>query len=162
MNWEAFAAAAPELASVGDKRFEATGLCLMGTLRRDGFPRISPVEPYLVEGELLLGMMHRSLKALDLLRDPRLTIMTAQCDREAAGGDLKLYGRAVDVGDADMRIAYGDATEARIDWRPDEPFHLFSVDVESAGYITFGDNPVAIRWSAGDTVGRIRHPDAGS
>jgi hypothetical protein len=39
---------------------------------------------------------------------------------------------------------------------------LFSVDVESAGYITFGDIPVAVRWSAGDTVSRIRHPDAGS
>jgi hypothetical protein len=49
----------------------------MGTLRRDGFPRMSRWSPTSFEGERR-GMTHRALKALDLLRDPRLTIVTAQ------------------------------------------------------------------------------------
>jgi hypothetical protein len=57
MNWGEFSRAAPELAALGEERFERTGLSLVGTITRDGHPRISPVEPYIVDGELLLGMM---------------------------------------------------------------------------------------------------------
>ena len=35
---------------VGEERFEATGLVLVGTLRKNGWPRISPVEPFLPMG----------------------------------------------------------------------------------------------------------------
>jgi hypothetical protein len=159
VNWQGFATEAPELASLGEERFDETGLCLVGTLRRDGSPRISPVEPYIVDGELLLGMMWRSQKALDLVRDPRVVVHSTQCDREATGGDFKLYGRALDAPDPKTRARYGDATEARIDWRPDEPFHLFLVYIESAGFISFGEKRVAMRWRRGEGLTRIKHPD---
>ena len=46
-------------------------------------------------------------------------------------GDLKLYGRMIDVQEPALRSAYRAAIKARIDWEPDEPeFHLFSLDVE--------------------------------
>jgi hypothetical protein len=35
VHWSEFAAEAPELARLGAARFDATGLCLVGTLRRD-------------------------------------------------------------------------------------------------------------------------------
>src|SRR5919198_4629825 len=124
MRWEEFAAAAPELAELGRERLVRTNLCLVGTLRRDGSPRISPVEPYIVDGELLLGMMWQSRKALDLLRDPRVVVHSVVSDRDGTEGDFKLYGQAVDVQDPARREAYADATEARIDWRPEEPYHL--------------------------------------
>ena len=50
MTWEEFKNAAPELAALGEERFEATGLVLVGTLRKNGWPRISPVEPFLPMG----------------------------------------------------------------------------------------------------------------
>jgi hypothetical protein len=56
MRWDAFEAAAPDLAARGRGRLEERHLCLVATLRRDGSPRISPVEPYFVDGELMLGM----------------------------------------------------------------------------------------------------------
>ena len=74
MTWAEFKAVAPELAAMGEAKFEETGLVLVGTLRKNGWPRISPVEPLIVEGRLYLGMMWRSRKALDLLRDPRCSI----------------------------------------------------------------------------------------
>jgi len=146
MRWHEFAAAAPELATLGEHRFESSGLCLVGTLRRDGSPRISPVEPYVAAGHLFLGMMPNSRKALDLLRDPRVVVHSVTCDREGTDGDVKLYGRAVDVPDRSLREAYADATEARIDWRPTEPYHLFWVDIESAGFVVFGDERYGLAW----------------
>ncbi|CAN5662489.1 pyridoxamine 5'-phosphate oxidase family protein [soil metagenome] len=147
------------MAALGLARFERSGLALVGSLRRDGSPRISPVEPYVVAGELALGMMPNSRKALDLLRDPRLTVHSTACDRDGSEGDFKVYGQAFDVPDAVLRKAYGDATEARIDWRPEGPFHLFVVDIESAGYIEFGEGRRAMRWTRSGGFQRLRHPD---
>ena len=146
---------------MAEDRIEATGVVLLGTIRADGSPRISPCEPYVVDGELLLGMMWQSKKALDLIRDPRLTIVTPRADRDGADGDLKLYGTVRDVPDPALRTAYGDATQARIDWRPTEPFHLFAAEIDSAGFISFGKDRRMLRWSPGSGVEVLRHPDEG-
>jgi hypothetical protein len=112
-----------------------------------------------VDGELLLGMMWRSQKALDLLRDPRLAVHSAQCDREGTEGDFKLYGRVSDATDPDLRRRYGDVLQAKIDWRPEEPYHLFAVDVERAGYIRFGEGRRVLRWTPEAGTEGISHPD---
>src|SRR5918912_4316677 len=106
MRWEEFAAACPELAALGKERLRTRELCLVGTLRRNGYPRISPVEPEFVDDELMLGMMWRSPKALDVLRDPRLVVHSVVADRMGTDGDFKLYGRAVDVADTNRRAAF--------------------------------------------------------
>ena len=159
MRWEEFETAAPELASFGRERIEATRLVLLGTLRRDGWPRLSPCEAYIVDGDLMLGMMPRSTKVRDLERDPRLTVMTPQADREPVYGDLKLYGQAVPVIEPERRNALADAQEAAIGWRPTGDFPLFAVDIERAGYISFGKSARLLRWTAGGPVERLRHPD---
>jgi hypothetical protein len=74
LSWSEFAAPAPELAALGKERFDQTGLILLGSIRKNGWPRISPVEPIISEGRLYLGMMWQSRKALDLLRDPRCVV----------------------------------------------------------------------------------------
>jgi hypothetical protein len=154
MTWEEFEAACHELAALGEERLRARELCLVGTLRRNGYPRISPVEPEFVAGELMLGMMWRSPKALDLLRDPRLVVHSVVTNRMGTDGDFKLYGRVIDVRDADRRAAYAAAIKARTGWEPPEPdFHLFAVDVESAGFVTFGEARYGLAW---DPAGRLR------
>ncbi len=115
----------------------------------------------MIDGDLMLGMMWRSRKALDLLRDPRLTVATVQAEREPTYGDLKLYGMAVDVPDPSRRLAYADHLEATISWRPVEPYHLFSADIQRAGYISFGDERRMARWSERGGVEELSHPDAG-
>lgn len=147
MNWDAFATAVPDVAELAEARFRKDGLCLVGTLRRDGSPRISPCELDFTAGELLLGMMWRSRKALDLLRDPRIVVHSVISDREGTEGDVKLYGRAIDISAPELRESYRDAIKARIGWAPDEPeYHLFALDIESAGYIVFGDEGYALAW----------------
>jgi hypothetical protein len=154
VRWGEFAAACPELASLGEERLRARELCLVGTLRRNGYPRISPVEPEFVDGELMLGMMWRSPKALDLLRDPRCVIHSVVSDRLGTEGDFKLYGQALDVRDPERRARYRAAIKARIDWEPLEPnFHCFAIDVESAGFVIFGEERYGLAW---DPVGGLR------
>jgi hypothetical protein len=155
MRWDAFAAAAPELAGLGEKRLRAKELCLVGTLRKNGWPRISPVEPEFVDGELLLGMMWQSPKALDLLRDPRIVVHSVVSERSGKEGDFKLYGRVADVQDPDRRAAYRAAIKARIDWEPPEPnYHLFAIDIDSAGFVTFADPRYGLAWNPQDGLRR--------
>jgi hypothetical protein len=154
VRWDEFADRCPELAGLGEERLRARELCLVGTLRRNGYPRISPVEPDFVDGELMLGMMWRSPKALDLMRDPRCVVHSVVSDREGTEGDFKLYGRAVDVQEPDRRAHYREAIKARLDWAPDEPnYHLFAIDVESAGFVIFGGERYGLAW---DPVSGLR------
>jgi hypothetical protein len=154
MRWDDFTAAVPELAGLGEERLRAKELCLVGTLRKNGWPRISPVEPEFVDGELLLGMMWQSPKALDLLRDPRVVVHSVVSERSGKEGDFKLYGRAVDVQDAEQRAAYRAAIKARLDWEPPEPnFHVFAIDIDSAGFVTFAEPRYGLAW---DPAGGLR------
>ena len=156
MNWERFMADVPELAGPSEARFRNDGLCLVGTLRKDGSPRISPCELDFAAGELFLGMMWRSRKALDLLRDPRIVVHSVTSDREATEGDVKLYGRAIDISSPQVRQAYRGAIRARIGWAPDEPeYHLFALDIGSAGYIVFGADGHALTWDPSTGLRRL-------
>src|SRR2546429_4148987 len=109
MRWGGFCAECPELAELTSARFAADQLVLLGTLRADGSARISAVEPDIAAGELLVGMIPRSVKALDLLRDPRATLHSWPPDKEGRQGDIKLYGRAVAMTDPAGKRVYEDA-----------------------------------------------------
>jgi hypothetical protein len=140
VKWDEFERACPEIAGEAVERFRRDELVMVGSLRRDGSPRISPCEVDVAAGYLFLGMMWRSPKAVDLLRDPRVVVHSVTCNREGTDGDVKIYGRAVDERDPDTRAAFREAIRARIDWAPDEPeFHLFSIDVESAASVRFDE-----------------------
>jgi hypothetical protein len=160
-GWSDFATGAPELAAFGEERLRDTGILILGTNRADGWPRISPCEAYIVDGDLMLGMMWRSKKALDLLRDPRITLATPQTAHDAPFGDLKLYGTAAEVKDRERKRALEDAQEAKINWRPTEPYHAFAVDIQRAGFISFGKDRRMLRWSAAAGLEALRHPDEG-
>jgi hypothetical protein len=149
MNWAEFAKASPELAVLGWRRFQAHELCMLGTLRRNGWPRISPCELDVVGEQLMLGMMWRSPKALDLLRDDRCVLHSCTSNRLGSEGDFKLYGRAQDVQDEAMRDAYRAVIRKRIDWEPTDPFHLFAIAITSASYVVFGEERFSLIWDPG-------------
>ncbi len=144
MNWRDVERAAPALTAKVRKRFEAHGLAVLATLRRDGSPRISGIEPSFGEGELWLGMMPRSLKAADLLRDPRLALHSATADKNVSAGDAKLSGVAVPVEDeatfARYRRASGDEHNAF------GTFHLFRVDVNEMSHLMPAGDHLDIEW----------------
>jgi Pyridoxamine 5'-phosphate oxidase len=159
MKWDEFAHAAPELAALAREAFDEQHISILGTLRANGWPRVSPCEIYFVDGELLLGMMPNSAKALDLRRDPRITVVNGQSEREPRLGDIKIYGLAREITDQQLRDHLADAQEAAIDWRPTDPFHVFAVDILTCSYISFGDKRKVLRWSLERGTERLRHPD---
>ena len=150
MNWQAFAARAPDLAAVAKRLLGEPRVVLVGTMRRDGTPRISPVEPFWLGDELYLGMMPGSMKALDLLRDPRCLVHNTVTDHEGRAGEVKLRGRAVVVDDEASIEAYCVALEAAYGWRPEGPFPLFAIDIEDMAWVhrESGEQEVD-RWVAG-------------
>lgn len=158
VRWGEFEEAAPQIATLARERFERDQLVLVGTLRTDGSPRISPNEVDFAAGRLFLGMMWNSRKSRDLERDPRLTIHSVPPGRDNPLGDVKLYGRAVAEEDPEVRTAFEDAVEARIQWRPDR-YHLWSLDVEAASYVLLAPEQRILSWTPGTGVRRLSRPD---
>jgi nitroimidazol reductase NimA-like FMN-containing flavoprotein (pyridoxamine 5'-phosphate oxidase superfamily) len=163
MKWHEFLTSAPRIGALANEAFNDDHLAILGTLRSNGWPRISPCEVYFVDGEMLFGMMVESTKALDLRRDPRITVVNGQEHREPKHGDVKLYGTAREITSDQqaLRERFADAQEAEIDWRPPAEFPLFAMDIESASYISFGDEHTLLRWSAESGEEQLRHPDEG-
>jgi hypothetical protein len=137
MIWQEFQAATPELARLAQEQFQPTGLALLGTIRRDGTPRISPIEPVVVHDHLLLGMLWRSTKALDLLRDPRCILHSAITSLAGTEPEVKLRGQGVEVLDPDQWERHRHAFAERWGARAPERFHIFSLVIEHAAYITY-------------------------
>ena len=153
MRWVDFEVAAPGLARVALERLLVPGVVLVGTIRRDGSPRISPVEPFVLDGELWLSMLWHSHKAADLLRDPRVLVHSIVTDRDGGEGELKLRGLCHPEEQPEVQERYSDAVAAALGWRPDlGRVHLFSVDIDSVSYLRYdsatGDQFTAL-WPQG-------------
>jgi hypothetical protein len=130
-GWQDVVAADPDFAAHVRRCFAIRKHATLATLRRDGSPRISGTEVEFAEdGEIYLGMMPGSLKALDLRRDPRLALHCPTEDAPEADpsswlGDAKLAGIGVEV--------------------PAEGAHRFRIDVTEVVLTTVGGDHLVIR-----------------
>jgi Pyridoxamine 5'-phosphate oxidase len=155
-SWQEVEAAAPELARAARAVFDAHRHKLLATLRRDGSPRISGIEATFADGDLWLGMMPGSRKAMDLRHDPRLALHSASLDPPDDPtdwtGDAKLAGRAVEVDDPARLARLGAGEEAG-------EAHLFRVEVTELVHTRVGDPPdhlVIEVWQEGRGLRRLQ------
>lgn len=152
-NWSTFTTAEPDLAKLVEDRFGAFTHHVLGTLRKDGSPRLTGLEVRFLNGELWLGMMPDSLKALDLLRDPRFALQANPGDGTGmGGGDVRISGRAFEVHDAGTRARYGEEVA------PPEQFHLFRTELTEVvrTYIEDDKYLVVQVWKPGAPVRTIK------
>jgi hypothetical protein len=155
-TWSTFAADAPELAGRVRARFEAHRHHLLATLRKDGSPRLSGTETPFLRGELWLGMMLDSLKALDLRRDPRYALHSAPIDKDMVDGDAKLAGLAVELTDPGEFAAVAGALADGAEYPPPDDYHLFRLDVSEVSLVRpVGDELVIDLWREGKGLRRI-------
>jgi hypothetical protein len=147
-SWAAFRAAEPDLSGVVEARFRKYRHHVLATLREDGSPRVTGLEADFRSGELWLGMMARSRKALDLRRDPRFALhANPGPDDSMDGGDVRISGRAVEVTDPAVVAGYVDEA------KPPEPFHLFRVELTEVVRVRVeGDELVIESWRPGEAV----------
>ncbi|MBC9717275.1 pyridoxamine 5'-phosphate oxidase family protein [Streptomyces sp. TRM66268-LWL] len=151
-NWASFSAAEPELAKWIEDRFGAFTHHVLGTLRKDGSVRLTGLEVRFLHGEFWLGMMPGSLKARDLQRDPRFSIMANPgASAEMEDGDARISGRAIEVTDPAERALYVGEVQ------PPDPdaFHLFRVELTEV-VRTFIENDAIVMetWKPGVGVRR--------
>jgi hypothetical protein len=152
-NWATFTTAEPELAEIVEQRFGAFTHHILATLRKDGFPRTSGLEVRFLDGELWLGMMPDSLKARDLIRDPRFALQANPGEGQSmGGGDVRISGRAIEVHDAGTRARYSEEVE------PPEPFHLFRTELTEVvrTYVEDDKFLVVQVWKPGEPVRTIK------
>jgi Pyridoxamine 5'-phosphate oxidase len=150
-SWQDVVAAEPEFAEHVRSTFAVRRHATLATLRRDGSPRISGTEvSFDSDGQIYLGMMPRSVKALDLRADPRLalhcpTVDSPENDPASWLGDGKIAGMAVEVSDPQL---HGES-------------HRFRIDVTEVVLTTVGtpaDHLVVQSWHPGRGLHRVeRH-----
>jgi Pyridoxamine 5'-phosphate oxidase len=159
LTWREFEKAAPEIAGNGRELLEQFQFVLIGTLTKDGSPRVTPVEAYIIDGHLLLNMIPRSLKALDLLRDPRIYLHAPVTSKEGSP-EFKLAGRAEVLESKELRTKLDDLFWEMIKWRPAPDSHYFDLLAERAAWVSYdGDGQTSIRWQAdGDGEKRLYRP----
>jgi general stress protein 26 len=148
-SWSQFEAEAPELAAAVRGRLDHHAHKTLATLRRDGSPRITGTETRFAHGELWIGSMWQSRKALDLQRDGRFALHSGSDDPPDWTGDAKLAGVAEEVTDrALVQEINGEAAAAG-------PSHLFRLDVHEVSTVGMNDTGKAIvvtSWRPGQPV----------
>ena len=160
-TWKEFSQEAPEIAGLAERRLVATGLMMLATLRSDGFPRISPVEPVLAgdrlvlhDDKLWLGMMVDSTKSRDLKRDGRCGLHTATADKQVSQGDAKLWGTATPVTDHTTLARFSDDIFASVGFRFEVgSFDAFDIDLLGASSVEVADDVMYVKtWKPGKGV----------
>ena len=160
VQWSDFVAEAPRIAEVFVRRHTATGnLCFLATLRPDGYPRISPMEPRIFEGRLVLVGMPGTSKFRDLARDPKFSLHTATVDTYVSEGDAKVWGRAENVQDTSLHARFAqhlfDESGFDLRGRAFDPFYVG--DLDGAASVEFVDGQLTITtWKPGQ--GERRSP----
>ena len=138
-TWDAFAAAAPELASAGLALLERTGPAegLLATVRDGVPPRIHTVKVGVVDGRLLTFVIVGSAKTRDLAEDGRYALH-AHLD-PAVPHEFLVRGRAALVTDASLRAAAAAAWPFGID----DGYALYDLSIE---HVLLGRRASASDW----------------
>jgi hypothetical protein len=150
-------ASAPELAAHLRERHTTTGLAILGTVRADGSPRVSPIEVTFHDGHLYIGMMPGSRKAVDVGRDPRVSMLTPVADKDDLSGEGKLFGVLRPVDDPDQIAAVFGAAVDGSDYDVEDlaGSPVFELLVSGAAWQHVeGDTFVTESW---DPVHGVRH-----
>lgn len=153
-SWTDFTTGAPRISTIFRRRHAATGkLCLLATVRADGSPRISPIEPSVFEDRLWLIGMPDTTKFHDLHRDPRFCLHTATVDTQVGDGDAKLFGSVSDVRDTDLhqRFAQDLFDQSGFDLRGEVFGHFYEAHLTGASAVELVDGHMEVTiWKPGE------------
>jgi hypothetical protein len=139
--WAEFERAEPDLAAFGRERLDGR-VCFHATLRRDGWPRVHPVEPWIAAGLLLVRFRAHSPKVEEVRHDGRYALHSPMDNPDGIGGEFLVRGwmeRIADTHPAAQRFA-ADAPY---------PLAFYAMSVEEAVRTTYeGEElgPVYRRW----------------
>jgi hypothetical protein len=145
MSWKTLEDEQPELAAFGAERLN-NKVAYLGTLRKDGSPRVHPMTPIIGKGHFFVFMEPTSPKGHDLERDERYAIHCGVTDSTGASGEFNLAGRAHRVEDPALR-----ALAAELAWyTPADRYILFEFEVDGAASTVYVEDKALRRsWTRG-------------
>ena len=116
-TWGEFAAEAPDLAEKGERLLNQFGIGLgfLGTVRRDGGPRVHPVCPITTADGLYVFVLAQSPKYRDLLRDQRYALHSFPPEPPPEGvtdGDEEFYVTGEAIHRNDEAVIRGQVVKA--------------------------------------------------
>lgn len=133
-TWSELEHEAPDIAAAGRRLLYQGGLDappygFLGTVRKDGGPRLHPICPVILEGRLWAFIVNLGYKYRDLLRDPRYALHSFPAPE--GGEEFYLMGAAAPETDpaTRARIAAGAGRLGSHDFEV-----LFSLDIDHALY----------------------------
>jgi hypothetical protein len=163
-SWTDFETAEPDLAAQARTVIASTTNCVLGTIRADGSPRLSGIDPFFLGDHLWMGSMPNARKGADLQRDPRCSLHGIPWESrkvkegaEAPGDtDVKVSARAVLLED--------DAEQASVmAWFKEKGQEfpggadLFRLDLDSVTTVSVADDMLVIRrWTPSDGLVEVR------
>jgi hypothetical protein len=151
----------PDLADRVRAILSSTTNAVLGTIRRDGSPRLSGADPYFHDGQLRIWSMPGARKGQDLRRDPRVALHSIPWDSrklrdgaaEVGEADAKVSGTAVLASDAGELSAFRQWLKAERGFEPPEDWDLFTIDIDALTIIAVDNGQLVVdRWST--TEGR--------
>lgn len=146
-TWERFEASQPDMAQAGWGLLSHPGFGFgyLATVRRDGGPRIHPINPFLAAGHLVAFIVP-SPKLADLRRDGRYALHSSGA--ENVDDEFYLAGRARLVEDPELRTA----SLAACPFPPGEDHVLVEFEIETALWAHYSSPPswppAYRKWSA--------------
>ena len=142
LTWGEFERAAPEMADFGARRM-AERVMYIGTVRRDGYPRVHPFTPFVSGGRLFAYMEPTSPKGHDLDRDGRYTAHSLVKDMNGTDGEFSITGRARLAEDKATR----DVAAKGCPYKPADRYVLFEFFIEGCFTTHYvGGKPQYARW----------------
>jgi hypothetical protein len=90
-TWAEFERADAQLAAFGRERLDGR-VCFHATLRRDGSPRVHPVEPWVAAGFLMVRFRRQSPKVREVGRDARYALHSPMDNPDGVGGEFLVRG----------------------------------------------------------------------
>jgi hypothetical protein len=161
VSWREFTESAPRFAGTIRAGLESGPYALLGSIRSDGYPRISGVIVTLSDQELWVGMPADSIKTGDLVREPKMSLHSSVSASPTVQGDVKLHGRAVVVSEGEAEFDRFAAALGR-DVQPGS-LAVFRIDVLDAAQVRLSearDRHLIESWRTGQqgTLTRQDHP----
>ena len=147
-TWADFETAAPEMAAAGWRLFSHPGFGYgyLATVRRDGGPRLHPINPILAAGRLVAFIVP-SPKLADLRRDGRYALHSSGA--ENVDDEFCVAGRATIPEDQGLRAA----ALAACHFTPGSDHELVELGIDSALWAHYSTPPswppAYTRWAAG-------------
>jgi len=147
-TWAEFETAAPEMAAAGWRLLSHPGFGFgyLATVRRDGGPRLHPINPILAAGQLTAFIVP-SPKLEDLRRDGRYALHS--CGAEHVDDEFYVTGRALVAASPELL----GAALAACHFTPGADHELVEFGIDAALWAHYSTPPswppVYTRWAAG-------------